>query len=141
MKLKRNAVLAVLGRSKWKSLMICGSALFSFAIGSFTTAKLIHVQQVKASNDRVFELNVYHAVPGKVPKLENRFRDASKLIAQHKLDVMAYWVPNSDPLFADTFIYIVAAPSREEMEKELGCLACRPKLSTISSRREGREAH
>jgi hypothetical protein len=73
--------------------------------------------QVRADSNRVFELNVYHAVPGKAPALEERFSDASKLIAKHNLNVIGYWVPNQDPAWADTFIYIVAAPSREEMEK------------------------
>jgi len=100
-----------------KAWMVCVTALVSSAVGALTTARLIHLRHVRADSNRVFELNVYHAVPGKVPKLEDRFREASKLIAKHNLDVIAYWVPDSDPAYADTFVYIVAAPSREEMEK------------------------
>ena len=92
-------------------------ALISFAMGAVITAGMMRLRTVQADGERVFELNVYHAVPGKVAKLEERFSDASKLLARHNLNVIAYWVPNDDAAFADTFIYVVAAPSREEMEK------------------------
>jgi len=110
---------AALALRRWnsKGWMICVTALLSFAAGSLVTARLMKANQVRADSNRVFELNVYHAVPGKAPALEERFSDASKLIAKHNLNVIGYWVPNQDPAWADTFIYIVAAPSREEMEK------------------------
>ena len=106
-----------LRQGRFLGWVVCGLAMMSFAAGSLLTAAMMRLGAVRAESSRVFELNVYHAVPGKVPKLEQRFSDASKLIAKHNLDVIAYWVPNGDPAFADTFIYIVAAPSREEMEK------------------------
>jgi hypothetical protein len=92
-------------------------ALISFAAGSLVIAHLTHLNQVRADSNRVFELNVYHAVPGKVPALEARFRDASKLLAKHDLKIVGYWVPNDDPAWGNTFIYIVAHPSREDAEK------------------------
>jgi hypothetical protein len=93
------------------------AALISFAAGSLVIAHLTHLNQVRADSNRVFELNVYHAVPGKVPALEARFRDASKLLAKHDLKIVGYWVPNDDPAWGNTFIYIVAHPSREDAEK------------------------
>jgi hypothetical protein len=67
-----------------KSWTVCGIALVSFAAGSLITARLAHVNEVRADSNRVFELRIYHAVPGKVPALETRFRDtASKLLAKH----------------------------------------------------------
>lgn len=39
------------------------------------------------------------------------------MLAKHDLTVSGYWVPESDPAWANTFVYIVAASSREEMEK------------------------
>ena len=63
-------------------------ALVSFAAGSLITARLAQVNQVRADSNRVFELRVYHAVPGKMPALESRFRDTtSKLLAKHGLNV------------------------------------------------------
>lgn len=117
MKTNHKPALAVLNRWKFKGWIVCGTALVSFAAGSLVTARLMRVNQVRAESNRVFELNVYHAVPGKVPALEERFRDASKLQAKHNLNVVGYWVPNDDLAWANTFIYIVAASSREEAKR------------------------
>jgi hypothetical protein len=97
---------------------ICGIALVSFAAGSLITARLTYMNQVRADSNRVFELRVYHAVPGKVAALESRFRDtASKLLAKHDLKAVGYWVPEDAPAFDNTFIYILAHPSREEAKR------------------------
>ena len=101
-----------------RSWTICGIALVSFAAGSLITARLAHVNEVRADSSRVFELRIYHAVPGKVPALETRFRDtASKLLAKHDLKAVGYWVPEDAPASDNTFIYILAHPSREEAKK------------------------
>jgi NIPSNAP protein len=93
-------------------------AVLSFTAGSFITARLAHLNQVRADNNRVFELRVYHVVPGKLPALETRFHDtASKLLAKHDLKAVGYWVPEDAPASDDTFIYILAHPSREEAKK------------------------
>jgi hypothetical protein len=113
----RQALLRGRGYPKAKKWFPWVTVVLSFAAGSFLTARLIQLRQVRADSNRVFELNIYHAVPGKVPKLEERFRSASKLLAQHNLDVIGYWVPGDDGAFPNTFIYMVAAPSREEMQK------------------------
>lgn len=73
---------------------------------------------MNADSNRVFELRIYHTVPSKVPALESRFRDTtSKLLAKHDLKVVAYWVPEDAPVRDNTFIYIVAHPSRAEAKK------------------------
>jgi hypothetical protein len=65
------------------------------------TAHLTHLREVRADSNRVFQLEIYHAVPRKVPALEERFRSASKLQAKHDLNVVGYWVP-VDSAFAET---------------------------------------
>jgi hypothetical protein len=69
---------------------------------------------------------VYHALPGKVPALESIFRDVSKLQDKHDLHVVGYWVPNDDPAGANTFIYVVAHPSKEEAKKNWDALHADP---------------
>ena len=97
---------------------VVGIALVSFAAGSLISARLAHITKGRADSNRVFELRVYHAVPGKVPALESRFRDtASKLLAKHDLKAVGYWVPEDAPAFDNTFVYILAHPSREEAKK------------------------
>src|ERR1700685_3633160 len=97
---------------------VFGIGLVCFGAGSLVTARLMHVNQVKADSNRVFELRVYHVVPGRVPALMSRFRDtASKLLAKHDLQAVGYWVPENAPAFDNTFIYLLAHPSREEAKK------------------------
>jgi len=107
----------LLNRWNLSGLTLCGVAVVSFAAGSLITARLTHLKQVEADSNRVFELDIYHAVPGKVPALESRFSDASKLFAKHNLNVVGYWVPNDDPAWNNTFIYLVSHSSRDAAEK------------------------
>ncbi|HXJ03579.1 MAG TPA: NIPSNAP family protein [Candidatus Acidoferrum sp.] len=110
-------------RHNFKGWIVCATALVSFAAGSLLTARLVHGNQVRADSNRVFELMIYHTVPGKVPALESIFRDVSKLQTKHAIDVLGYWVPGDDnPAWADTFIYIVAHPNRDEAKKNWDAL-------------------
>jgi NIPSNAP len=113
---------AVLHHRKFKGWIVWATALLSFAAGSLLT----HLNQVRADNNRVFELLIYHTVPGKVPALESIFRDVEKLQDKHDLNVVGYWVPNEDPAWADTFIYLVAHPTREEAKKNWAALHADP---------------
>ena len=100
-----------MAKGRW--LALGGVTLISAAMASFVTA-----QVVKASDEaRVFELNIYHASPGKARALEARFRDASSLLSEHRLNVVGYWVPYGDAAWNDTFIYLVAHSSRREADR------------------------
>lgn len=117
MKTNRKPATAVRNRGKRDGWIACGIALVSFAAGSLTTARLTHARQVRANSNRVFELMVYHTAPGKEPELESIFRDVSKMQEKHNINVVGYWVPNDDPAWANTFVYLVAHPSLEEAKK------------------------
>jgi len=83
--------------------------LAAFVAGSLFVA----ADEVGTNTDRLFELRVYHVLPGKMPALEARFRDTtSKLLAKHNLKVLGYWVSD-----VNTFIFLVAHPSKEEAKK------------------------
>ena len=118
----------------WKSKCwtACGIGLVAFAAGSLITARLMHVNQVRADSNRVFELRVYHAVPGKLPALESRFRDTTaKLLAKHDLMVVGYWVPEDAPGWENTFVSIMAYPSREEANKNWAALLADPEFQAV----------
>jgi hypothetical protein len=117
---------AVRHHRKCKGWMVCGVALMSFAAGSLLTARMMRLVQVRADTNRVFELMIYHALPGKGPELESVFRDVSKLQAKHDLNVVGYWVPNDDLAWKDTFIYLVAHPSLDEAKKNWHALHADP---------------
>jgi NIPSNAP protein len=102
-------------------------ALISFAAGSLTTFRLAHVARASADANRVFELRVYHSVPGKLPALESRFREtASKLLAKHDLKAVGYWVPDDAPASDSTFIYLLVHPSRQEAKEHWDAMRADP---------------
>lgn len=126
MKTNRTPGLAVVNRRKRKGWRVGGTALFSFAAGALLTAHLMHVNQVRADGNRVFQLMVYHTAPGQVPALESIFRDVAKLQTKHDLNVLGYWVPNSDPAWANTFIYLVAHANQEQATRNWAALHADP---------------
>jgi hypothetical protein len=113
-------------RWKLKSWILPATAMISFAAGSLYTSRVANLRKVRADTDRVFELMIYHTVPGKVPALESIFRDVSRLQAKYNLDVVGYWVPNEDPAWKDTFVYLVAHPSRKEADANWHALHADP---------------
>jgi hypothetical protein len=72
----------------------------------------------KKVDDRVFELRIYHAAPGKMKALHARFRDhTAALFKKHGMTSIAYWAP-TDPKEAELkFYYVLAYPSKEAAEK------------------------
>jgi hypothetical protein len=109
-----------------KRWSVWGTVLLSFAAGSLSTARFMQPTKVRADNNRVFELMVYHAVPGKVADLESIFRDVSTLQAKHNFNVVGYWVPNDDSAWKNTFIYLVAHSSLDEAKKNWDALHADP---------------
>jgi hypothetical protein len=117
---------------KSKVWTVWAIALLSFIAGSLITARLAHTNQVRADSNRVFELRVYHTVPGKVPELEAKFRDTlSKLLAKHDLKVVGYWVPEDAPAWDNTFIFMVAHSSREEAKKNWDAMMADPEFQEV----------
>jgi hypothetical protein len=113
---------------KFRSRILYATALLSFVTGALLTAGLTHLRQVRADSNRVFELMVYHMLPGKLPELESIFRDVAKLQTKHDLNVIGYWVPNDDPAWANTFIYLVAHPSQDAAKKNWAAMHADPEF-------------
>jgi hypothetical protein len=107
---------------KLKRWNVAAVALVSFAAGSLIAARLAHISQVTANSSRVFELRVYHVLPGQMPALESRFRDTtSKLMAKHNLEVVGDY----------TFVDILAHPSRDEAKKNWDALMADPEFQEV----------
>lgn len=126
--MKTRSALQVFSIRRIRRWRVWGVGLVSFAAGCLLTAQVRQPQKVRADSNRVFELLIYHAAPGKGPALESLFRDASKVMARHGLDVVGYWVPNEDPAWGDTFVYLVAHPSRDEANKNWHALHIDPEF-------------
>jgi NIPSNAP protein len=112
-------------KNRFKRWIVCSIALVSFAAG-FMVVGVTHADETRLDTNHVFELLIYHTRPGKAPVLESVFRDALKVMAKHGISVVGFWVPNEDPAWKDTFIYIVAHPSREEAKKNWDALHTDP---------------
>jgi NIPSNAP protein len=118
----------------WKSKgwTVCAIALLSFGAGLLVTARLAHINQVRADSNRVFEMHIYHTLQGKAPSLESQFRDTtSKLLAKHDLKIVGYWVPEETPAWDNTFIFLVAHSSREEAKKNWDAMRADPDFQEL----------
>lgn len=102
---------------KWKILALVG---FTFGIAGSGWA--IAEQQRAAS--RVYELRVYKTMPGKREALANRFRDhTAAMFERAGMTNVGYWNAVTGDDVEDTFVYMLAYPSRaarDEMWRELG---------------------
>jgi hypothetical protein len=116
--------------NRWKSISFV--AVMAFAAGSFLTARLMQIRQVRADSNRVFELRVYHTVPGKAGALETEFRDkVTKMFARHDLKALGYWMPEDAPTSENTFVYILAHPSREDAKKHWAAFQADPEFQEM----------
>src|SRR5580658_10471404 len=132
MKTNHLSLAMLLNRWKFKRWTVFAAALVSFAAGSIITARLVHVNQVRADSNRVFEMHVYHTLPGKLPALESQFRNTtSKLLAKHDLKIVGYWVPEGTPAWDNTFIFIVAHSSQEEAKKNWNAMRADPDFQEL----------
>jgi hypothetical protein len=81
-------------------------------------------ESMTAKANRVFELRVYHALPGRMPALEAQFRDVwEKLLDKHNLKVVGYWEAEDN-----TFVYIVAHRSREDAKRTWDAMRADPEF-------------
>jgi hypothetical protein len=119
-------------RAKSKVWTCCGVAVICFAAGCLTTGRLLQVTPVKAASDRIFELRIYHAVPGRLPAMESRFRDiTSKLLVKHNLNVVGYWTGEVGPGSDNTFIFLLAHQSLEEAKMNWAAMAKDPGFQQV----------
>jgi hypothetical protein len=86
----------------------------AFLPGSLWAAFQRDEGKLMQASAAVYELRIYHALPGKLGDLLARFRDhTTKLFERHGMRVVAYWTPIDEPQKSNTLIYILYHPSRE----------------------------
>ncbi len=103
----------------------------SFAAGYFANS-------LRAQSDRVFELRIYHAPPGKLNDLKKRFREHTiDIFNKHGITSIGYWVPqDADKGKDNTLIYLIAHPSREAAGKNWSEFARDPEWIQVSKTSE-----
>jgi hypothetical protein len=97
-----------------------------------------------APDSRVFELRTYHANAGKLGALNKRFRDHTVgLFKRHGMDVIAFWMPVTEPADASpggTLVYVLAYPSMEAREAAWKAFSADPEWVSVkdASERDGK---
>lgn len=105
--------------------------LFFFAAGALLIPRLTRIRSAMADSERIFELRIYHATPGKLPIMESRFRDVtSKLLAKHNLNVVGFWT--RDAADSDSvFVFLLAHQSQEEAKKNWEAMRIDPEFQQL----------
>jgi hypothetical protein len=87
---------------KLASLLACGFALAALAVPT----------SARAADERIYEMRVYYANPGKLDALNARFRDHTvKLFEKHGITNVGYFTPIDNT--ANKLVYFVSYPSFE----------------------------
>ena len=88
-------------------------------------------------SEKVYELRIYHAVPGKLDSLVARFRDyTDALFTKHGMKSVAYWTVLDEPLKSGTFLYILEHPSREAATANWKAFQDDPEWKTVRAKSE-----
>ena len=112
-------------------------ALLSPAVWAARIANSNNSGETSEGAAGVFELRVYHAVPGRLGDLLARFRDhTTKLFERHGLENVAYWTPTDDPEKDKTLIYILRHPSREAAAKNWKSFQDDPEWKSVKEKSE-----
>lgn len=84
------------------------------------------VPAAQAADTRCFELRIYHAAPGKLDDLHQRFRNhALRFLDKHGVTSIGYWVPLQNQEDPRVF-FLLAYPSREARETSWKALMADP---------------
>jgi NIPSNAP len=103
------------------------AVLGAFAAGFVVHELMAPAIAAHAAANRVFEIRTYTAPPGKLDALKARFRDHTiKSFNKHDMTSIAYFTPQDSPLSANTIVYILAHPSREEAKKNWAAFSADP---------------
>ena len=109
---------------KWKILAVVG-----VTCGMLGTGWGIAAQR---ADSRVFELRMYTAMPGKRDVLSARFRDhTAAMFEQAGITNVGYWTALTGDDTDDTFIYMLAYPSREARDEMWSVLGENPEFQRL----------
>jgi hypothetical protein len=108
-----------------------------WAEGLASPASSVEGGEASGGSSGVYELRVYHAVPGRLPDLLARFRDHTiNIFNRHGMESVAYWTPMDDPDKDKTLIYILRHPSREAAETNWKSFRDDPEWKSVKEKSE-----
>jgi hypothetical protein len=107
----------------------------SFALGLAVMLGMMSTRPSTAASSHVYELRTYHAMPGKLPDLEARFRDHTiTIFNRHNMKSVGYWVPQDNKDYV--LIYVLEHPSKEEATKNWAAFRTDPEWQQVSKASE-----
>jgi hypothetical protein len=115
----------------WFSGFIVLAFVAGFMVRSF--APFESVAHAQAAG-HVYELRTYTAPEGKLGELQARFRNHTRRIFdRHHMKSVGYWVPQDAPASANTLIYILEHPSREEAKANWAAFQADPEWQKVAN--------
>ena len=85
--------------------------------------------------DMVYELRIYHIVPGRMDDIEARFRDHTfELFERHAIDVVGFWRKRD----ADELIYVCRYPDADAMQASWSSFRADPEWQEVKRRTEAK---
>ena len=108
-----------MAKSRWSlGVFTAGVFLAGFAFRGIVAMPAV---QAQTATDKVFEIRIYTAAPGKLDALKARFRDHTiKVFDKYGMKSIGYWQPQAaptQPQWDNTLVYILQHPSREAATK------------------------
>ena len=98
----------------FQAVSMLATAVLSFTAGALAISPFVRGPSAHSSDDRVFELRVYHTLPGRLPQLHANFRDHNlAFLKKHGIASIGYWTPQDAPASENTLIFVVAHDSRD----------------------------
>ena len=86
------------------------------------------------SSRHVYELRLYHVMPGKMGELRDRFGNhTDSIFKRHNMKSIGYWVPEDPPSSQDLFVYILEHPSRQEADKNWAAFQADPEWQKVKA--------
>jgi len=102
--------------------------LSALALGALAFGQTAEPSPSLKKTGKFYELRIYHAAPGKLEDLHNRFRNhTNALFVKHGMEIVGFWGPtDKEKGSATDLIYVLAYPSREAREASWKAFAADP---------------
>jgi hypothetical protein len=105
-------------------------AVVAVGIGLFVSTAAL--TPVAYAQERVFELRIYTAHPGKFEAMKARFKNhVVSMFEKHGMTVVGFWTAADPPKSADTLTYVLAFPSREAAKKSWDAFRSDPERAKV----------
>jgi hypothetical protein len=113
---------------KW----VVATLAFATLTAGFALRDVTLPSALAQSADRVFELRIYTAHPGKFEAMKARFRDhVVPMFEKHGMTVVGFWTAADPPQSENTLTYVLAFPSREAAKKSWDAFRADPERAKV----------